>query len=142
MIKLLAKSFPDIGLLILRVGLGFHFILHGYPKIVGGPEKWAKVGGAMANLGIDSAPTFWGFMAAISELGGGVLLIAGFLFRPANAALAFTMLVAAIMHHTMGDSYMFKTSRPVELLFVFIGLMFIGPGRFSVDNKLFKDDSQ
>ena len=37
----------DLGLLLLRVGIGIMFTIHGYPKLIGGPEMWAKVGGTM-----------------------------------------------------------------------------------------------
>ena len=56
-----------IGLLVLRIGIGLMFILHGAPKLFGGPEKWGQIGGAMSSLGIGFAPAFWGFMAAVSE---------------------------------------------------------------------------
>ena len=31
-----------IGLLVLRIGIGLMFILHGAPKLFDGPEKWVK----------------------------------------------------------------------------------------------------
>ena len=61
-----------IGLLVLRIGIGCMFILHGAPKLFGGAEKWTQIGMAMASLGIGFIPAFWGFMAAISEFFGGV----------------------------------------------------------------------
>ncbi len=30
----------DFGILVFRLGIGLMFIFHGYPKLVGGPEKW------------------------------------------------------------------------------------------------------
>ena len=62
----------DIALLILRVGIGIMFILHGYPKMMGGMEKWILLGSyGMSSLGIDYFPAFWGFMSAFSEFFGG-----------------------------------------------------------------------
>ena len=41
----------DVGLLIMRIGLGLCFVtLHGGPKLLAGPEKWTMIGGAMGNL--------------------------------------------------------------------------------------------
>ncbi len=57
-------KYRDTGLLILRVGLGVMMIMHGLPKLQGGPELWAGVGKSMGNIGIHFMPTFWGFMAA------------------------------------------------------------------------------
>ena len=57
----------QVGLLILRIGIGISIFFHGLPKIMGGPETWTAIGGTMSNLGINFAPTFWGFMAAFAE---------------------------------------------------------------------------
>ncbi|MBU1948526.1 MAG: DoxX family membrane protein, partial [Candidatus Eisenbacteria bacterium] len=68
----------DIGLLIIRIGIGLTVMtLHGYGKIKGGPGLWDNLGGAMSQFGITFAPKFWGFMAAFSEFGGSALLILG-----------------------------------------------------------------
>lgn len=32
-------KYRDVGLLILRVGIGLMFMIHGFPKLFGGPEK-------------------------------------------------------------------------------------------------------
>jgi len=129
-------KYRDHGLLLLRIGLGVMMIVvHGGPKLFGGPEVWAKVGGAMALLGIDFAPTFWGFCASIAEFGGGLALIVGLAVRPASAALAFTMLVATVMHLGMGDGLK-GSSHSIEIGFVFLGLILVGGGRFSLDARL------
>ena len=93
----------DAGLLFLRVGLGSMMITHGWGKLMGGPELWEKLGGAMAHLGLDFAPTFWGFAAAATETFGALFLILGVLTRVQAGLLAFTMLVAAVMHLSAGD---------------------------------------
>jgi putative oxidoreductase len=130
----LLTGHKNIGLLIIRLGLGMSFIVHGFPKMVGGPPVWQKVGGAMGALGVHVAPTFWGFMAAFAELGGGILMILGFYFRPAVLLMAITMSVALRMHLSKGDP--FNTySHALELAIVFVGLLFIGPGRFSIDRS-------
>jgi putative oxidoreductase len=127
----------DTGLLIVRVGLGLSFIfLHGLQKLTGGPERWAGLGKTMSNLGIDFMPVFWGFMAAFAETFGAVFLILGLFYRPATFMLAFTMFVAMMTHLAKLDPWN-KVGYPMELMFVFIGLLLIGPGRFSLDNILF-----
>ena len=124
--------FRDLGLLVLRIGLGIMFIWHGYPKIVGGPHFWHQLGMAMGNLGVHGMPDFWGFMAAFAEFGGGIFLLAGFLTRPICAIMAFDMFVAMMMHFKMGQGLP-VASHAIEDGIVFLSLILIGPGRFSVD---------
>jgi len=120
--------------LILRIGLGVMMIMHGLPKLQGGPELWAGVGKAMGNMGIHFIPAFWGFMAAATETVGGLFLLLGLFFRPSALLLAFTMIVAGLMHLSKGDGIS-GASHAIELFFVFFGLVFVGPGRHSVDKK-------
>lgn len=126
----------DLGLLVLRIGIGVMFTLHGYPKLVGGPEAWAKVGGVMKMVGLDFAPAFWGFLAAFAEAVGGQLLALGLFFRAACALLLGTMIMATVMHVGSGDGFN-GYSHALEAVFLFLGLLFAGPGRFSVDQVLF-----
>jgi putative oxidoreductase len=124
--------YTNFGLLVLRIGVGAMMIVHGYPKLIGGPDKWVKIGSAIGNFGIHSYPGFWGFMAAFSEAIGGLLVLLGLAFRPACLLIMCTMIVASVSHYYRGDD-LAAMSHAVELAFVFFGLFFIGPGRFSVD---------
>jgi putative oxidoreductase len=117
-----------LGLLILRVGIGGMFIAHGWPKLVGGPERWEKIGGAVKVFGIDFAPTFFGFAAAAAETLGGLCLALGVLFTPALAMLVVTMAVAAAMHLDRGDGFA-RSSHAIESAILFVALMLIGPGK-------------
>lgn len=123
----------EIGFLMLRVGVGVSFIVHGSGKMFH-PEMWPTLGGAMAAWGISYAPTFWGFMAAFAEFGGGILFTLGFLFRPACLLMAFTMAVALSFHLAKGDDFGVY-SHAMELLFVFLGMAFMGPGKLSLDGE-------
>lgn len=125
-------KYRDFGLLLLRVGIGAMFVMHGLPKLMGGPDKWTQLGGAMQFVGISFMPVAWGLAAALSEFVGGVLLVLGLLFRPACLCLTLTMAVAASMHLGKGEGLM-AASHAIELGILFAALLFIGPGRFSVD---------
>ena len=130
-LKFLGK-YREFGLLLLRLGIGAMFLYHGWPKLVGGPEKWAKVGLAVQFAGVHAVPTFWGLAAALSEFAGGLCLILGLFFRPACLLLGITMAVAANMHLGKGEGIL-AASHAIELSILFFSLMFIGPGRYSVD---------
>jgi putative oxidoreductase len=126
----------DWGLLLLRVGIGVMFTIHGYPKLIGGPEKWVELGGVMKMFGIDFAPGVWGFLAAVAEAVGGQLLAIGLFFRITCGLLLATMLVAAAQHLSAGDGFS-GYSHALESAFLFLGLAFTGPGRYSLDQLLF-----
>lgn len=127
----------DTGLLILRLGLGLQLILHGYPKFFGGPEKWVKLGKSMSQLHIDFGHTFWGFMAAFAEFGGGILVIIGLFSRPVAVLVSITMLVACIDHWSEDGAKWMDASHAFELFMVFLAYYFTGPGRFSLDRRWF-----
>jgi putative oxidoreductase len=126
----------SVGLLIIRLGIGCLFIMHGYPKIIGGAEKWLSIGGAMQHLGITFMPTFWGFMASIAEFFGGMALMLGLFTRVATFLLGCVMSVATIMLISTGASFS-KFAHPLALLILFCSLFIAGAGPLSLDNRLF-----
>lgn len=126
----------DLGLLLVRLGVGSSMaIFHGYGKITAGVEKWSSIGGSMANLNVGFYPVFWGFMAGFAEFVCSILLVIGILFRPAAFLLAFTMFVAAMNHLSRpagepGAGWS-AASHALELMSVYLCLMFTGPGKYS-----------
>ncbi|WP_394829406.1 DoxX family protein [Pendulispora albinea] len=139
MFRILRQASPDLAALVLRIGLGTMFMFHGAPKLLGGPELWAKIGAAMGGLGITFAPAFWGLMAGLAEFGGGLLLVVGFLTRPACAFLTFTMLVAwskLLLRHDDFNAW----SQPAEDAIAFAALFLLGPGRHRLFRRTGPDD--
>ena len=131
-LKFLGK-FREFGLLIIRLGIGLSFMMHGSGKIFH-PEIWAGIGGALGIWGVTFAPTLWGFMAAFAEFGGGILMVLGFLFRPAMIMMACDMAVAISFHMHKGDGFDVY-SHAMEAGIVFLGLIFVGPGKLSLDGE-------
>ncbi|HOV11761.1 MAG TPA: DoxX family protein [Bacteroidales bacterium] len=134
--KLFISPATDIGLLILRIGIGIMFILHGLPKMMGGTETWQFLGSQMSVIGVGFGFTFWGFMAALSETLGGLLLIPGLFVRPAAMLMLFTMIIATLMHLSVGDGLK-GASHAMEMGIVFLSVIFTGAGRYSLDHRLF-----
>ena len=132
MMKKYFKINVDVALLILRVGIGIMFIQHGYPKMIGGVERWAGLGSyGMGSIGIDFYPAFWGFMAAFSELFGGLMILLGIYMRLFSMLLFITMLVAANTHLMGGDGIM-GSSHAIESTIIFLSLFFSGAGKYSI----------
>jgi putative oxidoreductase len=133
------SRYRDAGLLLLRILIGLSFLAHGLPTLMAGPEIWIKLGKSMQFVGIGAFPIFWGLMATLSESLGGFLLLIGFCFRPACLFLLTTMVVATSMHfHTTPGSIFDKwevASHAIELGSVFLSLLLIGPGKFSLDRE-------
>jgi putative oxidoreductase len=122
-----------LGLLIVRVGVGIAFMAHGFPKLfMGGALGLSK---GLAAVGIPGG-VIGAYLSGSAEFFGGVGLVAGFLFRPATVVLTFNMLVALTYHFRHGDSFM-TYSHALESGILFLALMIAGPGRFSLDHKLF-----
>jgi putative oxidoreductase len=129
----------DAGLLLLRLALGGFFLwIHGWPKLMGGMEMWPKLGGAMKHVGISFAPAFWGFMAVLAESFGIVLFIIGFAFRPACLLLTFTMVFAGLHSYMTQKNVadgLREASHAWELGIIFFSMMFVGPGKYSLDKQ-------
>lgn len=128
------SKFKHTGLLLMRIGVGLLFITHGYPKLMGGPAMWEAIGGAMGHVGITAFPAVWGFLAGLTETLGGLLIVIGFCFRPVTILLTFVMLLASFQHLGAGDG-LSGAAHAMKMGFVFLGLTFIGPGRYSVDKR-------
>lgn len=123
--------YSDFGLLLLRVSIGVLFILYNAPALMGGPSAWAHFGAGARNWGIHSHLQIWGFIAALLGCIGSVLVILGLFFRPGILVLLILAIVHAIgVKHGSG----FRTALPsIEMCFVLAGMLFVGPGKYSVD---------
>ena len=131
------SKYQDAGLLVFRLGFGLGFLFfHGWGKLTGGPERWEGIGGAMSMFGIEFGHTFFGFLAAFAESIGGVMFAAGLFYRPIAAMLAFTMFVAMSRHLITGEG---SAGHSFKNLFVLLGLIPLGPGKYSLDAMFSKD---
>jgi putative oxidoreductase len=129
----------DAGLLFLRITLGALFLwAHGWVKLTGGTAGWHEIGGAMREFGITFWLTFWGFLATMAETAGIALFMIGFAFRPACLLIVASMAVAGL-HDWHGHKHVIDAvqaaSHAWELGLVFLAMIFIGPGKYSVDKN-------
>jgi len=120
--------------LMLRVGAGFVFIAHGFPKLLR-EEKKPEVGRTKLKSAIEKmgfpCPLLGAYAVGAAELLGGVLLVLG-LFTPWVALiLALIMVVAAYWMQTM-IGFSLGSDFPFALLFMMLALIFLGDGQFSL----------
>ncbi|EEI17670.1 DoxX family protein [Corynebacterium lipophiloflavum] len=128
-------TFKDISLLIARVLLGIILIAHGWQKF----SEWALLGTAEAFAGMGvPAPTFSSAIAAIVELFGGVLILAG-AFTPIVGVIVALQMLGAFFFAHMGNG-VFVDNGGFELVGVIaaasLALAGAGAGRFSVDQLI------
>ena len=121
------KNWPDIGLLILRVGFGLGMAWHGWKKIGGDMGSFTE---RVDELGFPLA-FIWAWAAALGELFGGLLMAAGWWTRQASAVIASIMVVAAFWVHA-GDPFKRK-ELALAYLVVSVCLVLTGPGRYALE---------
>lgn len=125
------EKYYDEGLLIVRLSLGLGFIYyHGWGKLAGGPERWERLGGVMSRIGIDAGHVYFGFMATFSETVGALCIALGLFFQPMLGLLSFTMVMATIADYASGRG---NPGNALTFGGVLVGLIFIGPGKYSLD---------
>jgi putative oxidoreductase len=105
---------------------------------------WGKIQNPLAWMGPDSPiPELFQFITALSEFAGGLALIFGFLTRLGALGVCATMCMLVFSHTVLfNDPFIHKPGgRSFEqvLTYLIITLLFItiGPGRFSLDRKIF-----
>jgi putative oxidoreductase len=120
--------FDAIGLLVLRAGSGLMMATHGYAKIFGGGMDGFTKG--VSEMGFP-APGVFAWMAALSELVGGICLALGLGTRISAVLIGGTMVVAAFVAHA-GDPF---AKKEMALLYLAIMVFFAlyGGGKWAVD---------
>ncbi len=118
----------DIGLALLRIAPSVMMLTHGIPKfqkLLGGDFEFGDP------IGLGASPSL--FLAVIGEFVCPILVILGFKTRWAAVPTAITMLVAVFVVHS-ADPFPVKEKALLYLAF-FIGIIILGPGRYSIDKK-------
>ncbi|MDD5724796.1 MAG: DoxX family protein [Candidatus Omnitrophica bacterium] len=125
----------DLGILILRLGIGVMFAAHGLQKVFGlfggpGIKGFSQM---LSGLGFTPALP-WAYLAAYTELLGGIFLAAG-MFTRASAALLLILIVTAALKVHLGKGF-FLANGGFEYTFVIaavcLALVLLGPGKFAL----------
>jgi len=126
----------DVGLFILRVGIGAAFVVHGWHKVMAGPDEWEKMGRAMEVFGITFQPLMWGAAAAAAEYLGGAMLVLGLYSRFFALLLTGVMGVAVskcLLSENIAEHAFRNWMDDASFGVVFLTLLVCGAGRLSVD---------
>jgi putative oxidoreductase len=127
------EGLQRFAVLMLRLLLGFVFVMHGSQKLLGGGGI-AGFAGMLNKMGIEPhVPLAW--VVAITEFVGGICVFLGFLTRFWAAGLAIDMGVALFKVHLANGFFISKNGFELVLTLGILALavVFMGPGAPSVD---------
>ena len=126
----------SLGLLLLRISVGVIMLAHGINHIFRG-GKIEGTAGWFASLGMKPG-ILHAWLASLTEVGAGVMLIVGFLNPIAAAGVVGTMTVALITNHLRNGFFIFRPGEGWEyvgsLIMAGLALGATGPGKWSLDN--------
>lgn len=127
------------GSMPLRLFLGVAFVAHGAQKVFGafGGPGMGKMTEFLRGLGFP-APELWAWIAALVELVGGALLVAGLATRVTAALLGIEMIVAAVSVHLPHGFFAQGGGMEVPLVYLagLVSLVLTGAGAWSADEAL------
>lgn len=118
------------GILILRIGSSLLMMRYGFGKL----ERYLNGEWGFADpIGIGEEATL--LLAIFAELLCSLLVLLGLFTRAALIPLILTMLVAFLIIHS--DDPFDKKEHPLVFLIPYLTIFLTGPGRFSLDQRLF-----
>jgi putative oxidoreductase len=132
----------NIAFLLFRIAVGVVFLAHGYNHIFRG-GKIEGTAGWFESLGMRPGIVH-AWVASLTELGAGALLILGLGMPLAGAGVVGTMVVAFVTNHRKNGFFIFRPGEGYEyvmtLVFAGIALGTLGAGEWSLDNAIFDYD--
>ncbi len=124
--------FIDIALLVVRLFIGFAMLSHGFPKLQmlleGGEIKFFDFLGVGAKISLG--------LTVFAEFVCSIFVILGLFTRIAVGFLIFTMVIAGFVVH--GSDPFEKRELSFLYLTIYLFIMVLGAGRFSVDGMIEK----
>ena len=119
------SAFSPYALAALRIVVALLFIEHGTMKLFGFPAAMPMQISLFSLMGL----------AAVIEVVGGLLILLGLFTRPAAFVLSGEMAVAYFLAHAPQSFWPAVNQGEAAILFcfVFLCLVFVGAGAFSVD---------
>jgi putative oxidoreductase len=120
----------NLGLLLIRIACGLPFLYHGAAILFGafggpGPHNFAA---------FMHAPDIIGYLVGLAQFAGGLAILLGALLRVGVVCTSIVMLGAVFMVHLPHGYDIAHQGMEYALteLLLSLGLLFTGPGRFSI----------
>lgn len=124
----------DVGLLVMRIGIGFPMLLYGLGKLFNGISF---IQGILVERGL---PAIFGYGVYVGEVIAPILLLIGYRTRLASLVFAINCITAMLLVQSadifsLNDNGGWK----VELLGIYalvaVGLFFTGAGRLAISSN-------
>lgn len=132
----------DVALLIFRLAIGAVFLAHGINHIYGG-GRIPGTGRWFESLGMRPGVVH-AWLASITEVAAGAMLVVGLLTPLAGAAVVGVMLVAWITNHRGNGFFIFRPGEGWEYVMTLtvagVVLAMLGAGQLSLDRALGLED--
>src|SRR5919201_3557782 len=128
----------NVSMLVLRVALGIVFLAHGINHVfrggkIPGTARWFE------SLGMKPG-VLHAWLASLTEIGSGALLLVGLLTPLAAAGVVGTMAVAWITNHLKNGFFIFRPGEGWEYVMVLtvvgVAVATLAAGRWSVDHAV------
>ena len=127
-----SPALQNVGLTLIRIGFGIVFTIFGYNKLFSGTAHLTQIGSAISYFGITHGYVLFGYLAALTELCGGLAYTFGFCTRIVSLPLIFLLIVALQFHFQKGDAFT-SWAFPALCLCIVIGFLLAGSGIYSAD---------
>jgi putative oxidoreductase len=128
----------DLALLVLRGWVGIVMLTHGINHVVGG-GRIQGTAGWFGSMGM-RRPMLQAWLASLTEIGAGALLLLGLLTPFGAAGVVGVMAVAWAINHRGNGFFIFRPGEGweyvVTLLVCGLTLGAVGPGGWSLDEAL------
>jgi len=130
------EGLQRLAILILRLFLGVAFVMHGAQKVFGafGGPGIAGVTGMLSKMGMEPSQIL-AWVLSITEFGGGLCVLLGFLTRFWAAGLVIDMAVAVFKVHLANGFFASRNGfeLPLALGVMALVILLSGPGSVSID---------
>ncbi len=125
----------NLALLVFRCGIGGVMLAHGINHIWGG-GKIEGTAGWFGSMGM-KPPLLQAWLASVTEIGAGALLVLGLLTPFGGAGVCGTMFVAWAINHRGNGFFIFRPGEGWEYVMTLglTGMLLgaVGPGEWSLD---------